>query len=158
MSLRHTGRPKQLSIFVPKEVFWHKMCSRPNQSKFASAGGGIRICVGAGRQRLFIQVLQHHTVVSMSPTPAQRESADWFVGRQGTLLVLKYFWMTRMLTGGSIEFFLWYARHELCVAPRRQELVHRNSVAQTVTPFVHCQQIMISSAAGQVNIGRCKIS
>ena len=33
----------------------------------------------------------------------------------------KHFWMTRMLNGGSIEFFLWYARHELCVAARRQK-------------------------------------
>ena len=70
----------------------------------------------------------------------------------------KHFWITRMLDGGSVKFFSWYVRNELCVAARREELVYHSSVAQTVTSFIHCQQIMISSAAGEVMSGRCKVS
>ena len=36
-----------------------------------------------------------------------------------------HFWMARVFDRGGIELFLWYARHELRVAARRQKLVHR---------------------------------
>ena len=34
----------------------------------------MAICFEVWRQRLLVQALQHHTVASMSPTPAQRGS------------------------------------------------------------------------------------
>ena len=59
--------------------------------------------------------------------------------------------MARMLDGGGIELFLWYARHELCVALRRQKLVHFSSVAYTIASFIHCSQM-------QGLLARCQVT
>ena len=62
------------------------------------------------------------------------------------------------MDGGGIEVFLWYGRHELRVAARRQKLVHRSSVAQTVAPFILCHQIPIITATRQINALRGSVS
>ena len=73
INLRQTGRPKQLSRRAPVVALLQSGCSRPNHRRLASAGGGILMSF-SWRHRLEMQILQHQTVASMSPTPAQRES------------------------------------------------------------------------------------
>ena len=87
LSLRHTGRPRQLSMRVPKDAFCHELCSRPSQSRFASAGGGMAISAAVRRHKLRMQVLQHCTVASSSPMPAQRLSNGFWSARHLTLFV-----------------------------------------------------------------------
>ena len=75
MSCRHTARPRQLSMRVPIDACWQSGCSRPSQRRFASAGGGMAIS-SSRRHKLLMQSLQHQTVASLSPTPAQRRSSS----------------------------------------------------------------------------------
>ena len=100
----------------------------------------MAICAGVAAKISYTDFARPYCRVYVADTSAARVQRLLCHEAWHFLCVKKpnHFWVARMLDGRGIEILLWYARHELCVAARRQKRVHRRSVAQTVAPTIRC--------------------